>query len=81
MLQCVVAANGPLDKSSGEGSRIGDIKEVSDVHGRGGKAVDDTDRPALLGEPPVPGANIALRIGVQVRVTTVPEEPDVLFIG
>jgi hypothetical protein len=41
---------------------------------------EDTDRPALLGEAPVPGADVAPRVGVHVRAAGVPEEPDVLLI-
>ena len=80
MLWCVVATNGALDKGTGESTRIRDIEVVGDVQGRGGKAVEDMDRPSLLGEAPVPGADIALRIGMQVHVAAMPEEPDVLLI-
>ena len=31
------------------------------------------------GEPPVPRADVALRVGVHGGVAGVPEEPDVLF--
>ena len=64
----------------GEGSRVRDIKEVCDVEGRGGQAVEDADRPALLGEALVPGVDVAPRVGVHVRVASVPEEPDVFLI-
>ena len=80
MLGSVVTADSAVDKGTGEGSWVRDIEEVGNVQGRGGEAVEDTDRPTLLGEAPVPCTDVALRIGVHVRVAGVPEEPDVLLI-
>lgn len=60
-------------------ARVGDIKEVRVIEGRGGQAVEDTDYPALLGEALVPGADVAPRIKVHVRVASVPEEQGVLI--
>jgi hypothetical protein len=75
----VVAANGAIDEGTGEGARVGDIKEVRVIEGRGGQAVEDADYPALLGEALVPGADVAPRIRVHVRVASVPEEQGVLI--
>lgn len=80
MLWRVVAADGAIDEGTGEGAWVGNVEEVRDVEGRGWQAVEDADRPALLGEAPMPGADVALRIGVHVCVAGVPEEPDVLLI-
>jgi len=76
----VVAADVAIDEGTGEGAWVGDVEEVRDVQGRGGQAVEDADRPALLGEASVPGADVALCVWVHVRVAGVPEEPDVLLI-
>ena len=70
----VVAADGAIGEGAGEGARVGDVEEVRDVEGRGGQAVEDADRPALLGEAPVPGADVALCVWAHVRVAGVPEE-------
>jgi len=64
----VFAADGAIDEGTGEGALVGDIEEVRDVQGRGGQAVEDADRPALLGKAPVSGADAALRVGVHVCV-------------
>ena len=81
MLGRVVAADGAIDESTGESTRVGDVEEVCDVQGRGGLTVEDADRPALFGEAPVPGADVASCVGMHVCVAGVPEEPDVLLIG
>ena len=80
MLGCVVAADGTIEEGTREGAWVRDVEEVGDVQGGGGKAIDDTNCPALLGEAPVPRADIALRVGVHVRVAGMPEKPDVLLI-
>ena len=80
MLGRVVTADSTIDEGMGEGARVGDIKEVRDVKGRGGQAVEDADRLALLREAPVLGADIALCIYVYIRVASVLEELDILLI-
>ena len=64
MLRCIVTTRGTVDEGTGEDSWVSDIEEVDDVQGGGGEAVKDADRPSLLGEAPVPRADVALRIGV-----------------
>ncbi len=44
-------------------------------------AVQNADRPAEFGEASVPGADVALGVGVHVGVAGVPEEPDVFVVG
>ena len=80
MLGRIVAADGTIKEGTRERARVGDVEEVGDIQGRGGEAVKDTDRPSFLGEASVPCADIALRVGVHMRVAGVPEEPDVLLI-
>ena len=80
MLGRVVAADGAVDEGTGKGAWVRDVEEICDVEGRGGQAVQDTNYPALLGEAPVPGADVAPRVRVHVCVAGVPEEPDVLLV-
>ena len=80
MLGSVVSADRAIDEGAGEGAWVGYIEEVRNIEGRGGLAVEDADGPASLGEAPVPGADVALRVAVHVRVAGVPEEPDVFLI-
>ena len=80
MLRRIVAADGTIKEGTRERARVGDVEEVGDIQGRGGKAVKDTDCPSFLGEASVPCADIALGVGVHMRVASVPEEPDVLLI-
>ena len=80
MLGRVIAADGTIDKGTGESAWVRDVKEICNVEGRGGQAVKDADCPAFFGEAPVPGADVALRVRMHVRVAAVPEEPYVQFI-
>jgi len=65
-------ADGAIDEGTGEGAWVGDIEEVHDVQGRGGQAVEDADRPALLREALVPGADVAPRVGVHFTCHSIP---------
>ena len=80
MLGGVITTDCAIDEGTGEGSCVGNVEEVGDVKGRGGLAVEDADCPALFGEASVPGANVALGVGVHVLEATVPEEPDVFLV-
>jgi len=80
VLRCIVAADGTIKEGTRESAWVGDVEEVGNVQGRGGEAVKDADRPSLLGEAPVPRTDVALRVGVHLRVASVPEEPDVLLV-
>lgn len=80
MLRCVVAANGAVDEGTWKCIWIGDVQEVRNVKGRRGQAVEDTDCPAVPRKTPVPGADVAPRVGVHMCVARVPEEPDIFLI-
>lgn len=79
VLRRVIAANGAVDEGLRKALWVGGVKEIGDVERRGWLTVEDTVCPALLGEAPVPGADIALGVRVHMRVAGMPEEPDVLL--
>ncbi len=81
MLGCIVAADGAVDEGAGKGIGVGDVEIIGDVERRGGLAVQDADCPAEFGEASVPGADVALGVGVHVGVAGVPEEPNVFVVG